>query len=118
MREFLAGVLMLMLVVFLALPARAFAQRSGRRRAAGHNRPQQGPDESQLEQTARNNGYKSGKAEGINDRRRGEPSNFRDERAYQKATEGYSPTLGSKSHYQEVYRVAFENGYRDGWNGY
>jgi hypothetical protein len=106
---------MLMLVVFLALPATAFAQR---RRAARHNRHEQTLDQSQLEQTAKSNGYRSGKADGINDHKRGEPANFRDERAYQKATEGYSSILGSKSRYQEVYRAAFENGYRDGWNGY
>jgi restriction endonuclease Mrr len=107
---------MLVLVVSLALPV--FAQRRGRRRAVIHDRHVQTIDQSQLEQTAKTNGYKSGKADGINDRQHGESYNFRDERAYQKATEGYSPTLGSKSHYQEVYRVSFENGYRDGWNGY
>jgi hypothetical protein len=109
---------MLTLVAFLALPAPALAQRNGRRRAAGHARSEQRLDESQLEQTAKTNGYNRGKTEGKNDRKRGEPANFRDESAYRNATEGYSPTLGSKSHYQRVYRMAFENGYADGYSGY
>jgi restriction endonuclease Mrr len=107
-----------MLLVSMVLPASALAQRRGRRRAVVRDRQVQTLDQSQLEQTAKTNGYKSGKAEGITDRARRESYNFRDERAYQKATEGYSAALGSKSHYQEVYRVSFENGYRDGWNGY
>jgi hypothetical protein len=105
-RGFLAGLLMLTLVALMAISATAFAQRHARRRAV---RREERQDYSQLEQTAKTNGYNNGKAEGINDRKRGEPANFRDERAYKNATQGYSPILGSKSHYQEVYRVSFEN---------
>jgi hypothetical protein len=117
-RGFLAGLFMLTLVALMAISATAFAQRHVRRRAVVPQRREQRQDYSQLEQTAKTNGYNNGKLEGINDRKRGEPANFRDERAYKNATQGYSPLLGSKSHYQEVYRVSFENGYRDGWNGY
>src|SRR5215213_7612014 len=73
---------------------------------------------AQLSQTAKTIGYNSGKQAGINDRKRGEPSSFRDESAYQKATQGYTSGLGNKEHYKQVFREAFENGYRDGWNGY
>ena len=62
----------------------------------------------------RSDGIKAGRQ----DRQRGEPSNFRDESDYQAATNGYKPKMGDKSHYQQVYRTAFENGYRDGYNGY
>jgi hypothetical protein len=109
---------MIILVVFLALPATAFAQRHGRRHAVQHDGNQQNVAASQLEQTAKQHGYQSGKAAGINDHKHGEPANFRDERAYQKATAGYRTSLGSKSHYQEVYRASFENGYDAGYNGY
>ncbi|HEY0378387.1 MAG TPA: hypothetical protein VGC87_15835 [Pyrinomonadaceae bacterium] len=63
-------------------------------------------------------GRSDGLQAGRQDRKRGEPSNFRDEKSYQDATNGYSPKMGDKEHYQQVYRTAFENGYRDGWNGY
>ena len=63
-------------------------------------------------------GHSDGIKAGRQDRQRGEPSNFRDESDYQAATNGYKPKMGDKSHYQQVYRTAYENGYRDGWNGY
>ena len=62
----------------------------------------------------RSDGLKAGRQ----DRKRGEPSNFRDEKNYQNATNGYSPKMGDKSRYQKVYRTAYENGYDAGWNGY
>ena len=62
----------------------------------------------------RSDGFKAGRQ----DRKQGEPSNFRDEKSYQDATNGYGPKMGDKEHYKQVYRSAFENGYRDGWNGY
>lgn len=62
----------------------------------------------------RSDGLKAGRQ----DRKRGEPSNFRDEKNYQNATNGYSPKMGDKEGYKQEYRSAFENGYRDGWNGY
>src|SRR5215208_2249393 len=72
----------------------------------------------QLRQTALNAGYNNGVEEGRRDRQRGERFNFTDESDYRKATEDYSSRLGSKSLYQRFFRQGFENGYRDGWNGY
>ena len=66
------------------------------------------------ERVGRNDGLRAGRQ----DRKRGEPSNFRDEKDYQNATRGYRPKMGSKESYQQHYREGFENGYRDGWNGY
>ena len=67
---------------------------------------------------ARRIGRSDGLKAGRQDRKRGEPSNFSDEQDYQDATNGYSPKMGDKERYRQVYRSAFENGYRDGWNGY
>ena len=72
----------------------------------------------QLRQTALNAGYNNGIEEGRRDRQRGERFNFTDESDYRKATEDYSSRLGSKTLYQRYFRQGFENGYRDGWNGY
>jgi hypothetical protein len=72
----------------------------------------------QLRQTALNAGYNNGIEEGRRDRQRNERFNFTDESDYRKATEDYSSRLGNKSLYQRFFRQGFENGYRDGWNGY
>jgi hypothetical protein len=72
----------------------------------------------QLRQTALNAGYNEGIKEGRNDQRRGERFNFTDESDYRSASKDYSSRLGSKSLYQRYFRQGFENGYRDGWNGY
>jgi hypothetical protein len=68
--------------------------------------------------TAKRNGRRDGIKAGRQAHKRGEPSNFRDEKSYQEATNGYSPKMGDKERYRQVYQSAFENGYRDGWNGY
>ena len=72
----------------------------------------------QLRQTALNAGYNNGIKEGRKDRSRGERFNFTDESDYRNASKDYSSRLGSKSLYQRFFRQGFENGYRDGWNGY
>ena len=72
----------------------------------------------QLRQTALNAGYNEGIEEGRRDRNRGERYGFADESDYRNATKDYSSRLGSRSLYQRYFRAGFENGYRDGWNGY
>ena len=72
----------------------------------------------QLRQTALNAGYNEGIEEGRNDRRRGERYGFTDESDYRNASKDYSSRLGNRSLYQRYFRAGFENGYRDGWNGY
>ena len=72
----------------------------------------------QLRQTALNAGYNEGIQEGRNDRRRGDYFNFTDESDYRSATKDYSLRLGDRSLYQRFFRQGFENGYRDGYNGY
>ncbi|HEX8160646.1 MAG TPA: hypothetical protein VF538_02005 [Pyrinomonadaceae bacterium] len=72
----------------------------------------------QLRQTALNAGYNEGIKEGRTDRRRGDRFDFTDESDYRSASKDYSSRLGSRSLYQRYFRAGFENGYRDGWNGY
>jgi hypothetical protein len=72
----------------------------------------------QLRQTALNAGYNEGIEEGRRDRNRGERFSFTDESDYRNASKDYSSRLGSRSLYQRYFRAGFENGYRDGWNGY
>ena len=73
---------------------------------------------AQLRQTALNAGYNNGIKEGRNDRRRNDRFDFTDESDYRKATKDYSSRLGNRDLYQRFFRQGFENGYRDGWNGY
>lgn len=73
---------------------------------------------SQLRQTALNAGYNEGIKEGRNDQRRGERFNFADESDYRNATKDYNSRFGNRALYQRYFRAGFENGYRDGWNGY
>jgi hypothetical protein len=73
---------------------------------------------AQLRQTALNAGYNEGIEEGRRDRQRGERFYFADESDYRNATKDYSSRLGSRTLYQRFFRAGFENGYRDGWNGY
>src|SRR4051812_46446202 len=99
-RGFLASVLMLTLVAVLALPTPTFAERPGRRLDARYECRAIGQAEGTFRGTfreiAKTNGYNDGKQAGINDRKRGQPSNFRDENGYQKATAGYNSKLGNK----------------------
>ena len=62
--------------------------------------------------------YNEGIEEGRNDRRRNERFNFTDESDYRSATKDYNSRLGNRGLYQRYFRAGFENGYRDGWNGY
>ena len=73
---------------------------------------------AQMRQTALNAGYNEGIKEGRNDRRRGERFNFTDESDYRSATKDYNSRFGNRALYQRFFRAGFENGYRDGWNGY
>jgi len=43
---------------------------------------------------------------------------FTDESDYRNASKDYNSRFGNRSLYQRYFRAGFENGYRDGWNGY
>jgi len=72
----------------------------------------------QLRQTALNAGYNEGTKEGRKDRSKNDRYDFTDESTYQKGTKDYSSRLGDRSLYQRYLRMAFENGYNDGYDGY
>jgi hypothetical protein len=71
-----------------------------------------------LRQTALNAGANTGIKAGRDDRRRGRPFNYQDEREFQKATKDYSSRLGDLGLYRTYYRQAFAHGYADGYAGY
>ena len=101
---------------FVASAVSVSAQREARR-GQDRGNPNWGGS-AQLRQTALNAGYVEGIKEGRNDRQRGERFDFKDESEYRSAAKGYSSRLGSRVLYQRYFREGFENGYRDGWNGY
>lgn len=72
----------------------------------------------QLRQTALNAGYNEGIKEGRKDRSRNERYDFSDESVYRSGTKDYSSRLGDRYLYQRYLRMAFENGYNDGYSGY
>lgn len=137
------GASALALGLFLMLPTAAFAQRNDQRRERREDRQDRREDRRedrqerrearrgrdwngygnyggsyQLRQTALNAGYNEAIKEGRNDRNRGERFNFTDESDYRSATKDYNSRLGNRALYQRYFRAGFENGYRDGWNGY
>jgi hypothetical protein len=71
-----------------------------------------------LRQTALNAGYNEGNKAGRDDRRRNRQYEFRDERSFQKANKDFSSRFGDRGLYSEYFRLAFENGYADGYRGY
>lgn len=106
--------------LLLLLTSVAISQGNIRRHDANTAGPSQEMDTMRgtFLRTAQRIGRSDGIKAGRQDRKRGEPSNSQDEKNYQNGTHGYSPRMGDKEKYKQVYRSAFENGYRDGWNGY
>jgi hypothetical protein len=69
-------------------------------------------------QTALNAGYNEGIKEGRRDRSRGGYRNVNDFGSYRSADKDYNSRLGDRYTYQQYFRQGFQNGYRDGLNGY
>jgi hypothetical protein len=118
-KMWLKRVSMLTLLVLLVVAAAAgvSAQRKPKRGGSEKRIANYGGS-ALLRKTAVDNGYAEGVREGRTDLGRGESFNFTDESGYQSAAKGYSSRLGEKSLYRRYFRAAFENGYREGWNGY
>jgi hypothetical protein len=72
----------------------------------------------QSRQTALNAGYNEGVKEGRRDRQRGGGYDYRNSSAYRNASKDYNSRLGDRYTYQQYFRQGFDNGYRDGYNGY
>lgn len=66
-------------------------------------------------ETARQQGYSYGMSVGAADAQRNQNYNPQRSRYWRNATEGYSSSYGNKGQYKQVFRSAFEQGYRDGW---
>jgi len=71
-----------------------------------------------LRQTALNAGYNEGIKAGRDDRRHNRRYEFRDESSFQRANKDYNSRFGDRGRYSEYFRLAFENGYADGFRGY
>lgn len=69
-------------------------------------------------QTARQQGYSYGMNVGAADAQRGQSYDPQRSRYWRNATEGYSSSYGNKGQYKQVFRDAFEQGYRDGFQRY
>jgi len=69
-------------------------------------------------QTARQQGYSYGLNVGAADAQRGQSYNPQRSRYWKNATEGYNSYYGNKGQYKQVFRDAFEQGYREGFQRY
>jgi hypothetical protein len=69
-------------------------------------------------QTALNAGYNAGIQEGRRDRSRGGYRDLNSFSEFRSADKDYNSRLGDRYTYQQYYRQGFQNGYRDGLNGY
>ena len=66
-------------------------------------------------EVARQQGYSYGMNVGAADAQRRQSYNPQRSRYWKNATEGYNSYYGNKGQYKQVFRDAFEQGYRDGW---
>ena len=66
-------------------------------------------------ETARQQGYSYGMSVGAADAQRRQSYNPQRSRYWKNATEGYSSSYGNKGQYKQIFRSAFEQGYREGW---
>jgi hypothetical protein len=69
-------------------------------------------------QVARDRGYSYGLNVGAADAQRGQSYNPQRSRYWRNATEGYDNDFGNKGQYKQVFRHAFEQGYREGFQRY
>ena len=69
-------------------------------------------------QVARQQGYSYGLSVGAADAQRGQSFNPERSRYWKNATEGYNSAYGNKGQYKQVFRDAFEQGYREGFQRY
>lgn len=67
---------------------------------------------------ARQQGYSYGMNVGAADAQRGQSYSPQRSRYWKKATEGYNSYYGNKGQYKQVFRNAFEQGYREGYQRY
>jgi hypothetical protein len=64
---------------------------------------------------ARESGYRDGFRAGVEDRDRRARFNYRDNRDWKSADNGYNRSFGPKGRYKQFYRDAYAQGYEDGY---
>lgn len=69
------------------------------------------------DQQAKQFGYQDGLAAGREDQRKGVTFRPASHDFYKHATHGWTPSLGTKAQYEELYREAFIKGYEAGFKG-
>lgn len=69
-------------------------------------------------QVARERGYSYGMSVGAADAQRGQSYSPQRSRYWRNATEGYDNDFGNRGQYKQVFRNAFEQGYREGFQRY
>jgi hypothetical protein len=69
-------------------------------------------------ENARQQGYSYGLNVGAADAQRGQSYDPQRSRYWKNATEGYNSSYGNRGQYKQVFRDAFEQGYRDGFQRY
>ena len=69
-------------------------------------------------ENARQTGYSYGMNVGAADAQRGQSYDPQRSRYWKNATEGYNSSYGNRGQYKQVFRDAFEQGYRDGFQRY
>jgi hypothetical protein len=69
-------------------------------------------------ENARQQGYSYGLNVGSADAQRGQNYDPQRSRYWKNATEGYNSSYGNKGQYKQIFRDAFEQGYRDGFQRY
>ncbi len=71
--------------------------------------------EREIRDIAQRNGYAYGLREGREDRRDWRSADFRRDRIYREAMQGYRDAFGDEEDYRQAFRQGFENGYRNGF---
>jgi hypothetical protein len=62
-----------------------------------------------------NEGYDRGQRAGVEDSRRGNTFEFRDESDYRRGDLGYRSPFGNRDRYRDSFRLGFQDGYRSGF---
>ena len=89
-----------------------------RRDDRGDRRDDRYRDRNNSYQTARQQGYSYGMNVGAADAQRGQSYSPQRSRYWKNGTDGYNSSYGNRGQYKQVFRDAFEQGYREGFQRY
>ena len=88
------------------------------RRDDRYRRDDRNRDRNDNYETARQQGYSWGMNVGASDAQRGQSFNPQRSRYWRNADQGYNSSYGNRGQYKQVFRDAFEQGYREGFQRY